>query len=270
MHLWACYPQYCNWLKLQRKSVHAVRADRSRVHLFLTWLLRNKKNYPDLSIEKARDAAIAEYLDHLQYSLRARPSTLTKTISSINHFYSYAGLGAARVERDDMPSPEMMALSAEEQEQFLKATRMTSAKQRAVAMLLFHTGMKLADCSALNLQDLNLTESTLTIPDRNGELGRIYKLNGDTTTALYDWMTLRTRKYHRATEDALFVNPQRRRITPAGLNLIVRKIGDLVKLEISAQTLRETHLMRRFNEDGNERISSLPPQAGAEAQPALI
>jgi site-specific recombinase XerD len=244
--LWSGYPAYCAWLKQQHKPLHSVRAERSRIHLFLTWLRRNDNRFAALSLEQARNRALAAYLDHLQYNLRARPSTLSKTLYSINNFFNYAGLGTARVQREEMPGPNVITLSMQEQQEFVAAARLTSAKQRAIGLLLFHTGIKITDCSALNLQNLNLSEGTITVPDRDNELGRAFQLNDqETVTALHEWIVLRNQKYHRSGEDALFVNPQRRRITPAGLNLIVGKIGILAKLEVSAQVLRETWMMRR-------------------------
>src|SRR6202022_4342094 len=87
------YISYSAWLKTQPFSPHARRAQRSRLHQFIGFLSRSKRNYENtVSEQVTRDAAVNDYLDYLQYFLKARPSTVSKFLTTIGEFYEYLGV----------------------------------------------------------------------------------------------------------------------------------------------------------------------------------
>jgi len=61
-------------------------------------------------------------------------------------------------------------------------------------------------------------------------------------------------------EKALFLNPQRRRISQAGVNLVVRKISMEAGLDLSAQQLRDTYLVENAQANSADQVQVVDTQ----------
>lgn len=252
------YPQFCSWLIANVKSTQSRRADRSRVNLFLGWLSRNQNRYANWDVHEAKTYAVADYLDYLHYQNNARESTIAKTMVALNLFFNIAGLGSVSVEREPLPSPEPSALDSEAKNRFEQAAYSAdSIKQKAISLVVLETGMKASDCSNLNIEDFDPDSACVFVKQPTPESRKCYSLTKTAIAAVLDWLQLRLRRYQRPNEKALFVNPQRKRITPAGINLIVKKTGILADLDVSARVLRDTYLLGKSK--GEEKRSPGAP-----------
>ncbi|MBI2810695.1 MAG: tyrosine-type recombinase/integrase [Candidatus Melainabacteria bacterium] len=255
------YSNYSNALKTQLPSAHARRAQRSRLSQFISFLSHSKLNYATANPERqAKDAAVSNYLDYLQYFLKARPSTINKALATIGEFYEYIGLEPISIVRDELPGANPQALSNEQVQKFLLAAEAnTSIKHKSLALLLGTTGIRPIDCTMLNIDDYNASTGTLCIHGNDMSTPRAVTLNAPTQLALEQWLQQRRQRFTRLNEKALFLNPQRRRISQAGVNLVIRKISMEAGLDLSAQQLRDTYLVENAqtnNADDAEETAS--------------
>lgn len=239
------YISYSAWLKTQPFSPHARRAQRSRLHQFIGFLSRSKRNYENtVSEQVTRDAAVNDYLDYLQYFLKARPSTVSKFLTTIGEFYEYLGVEPVSVEREDLPSLQPQALTEDQEDSFQRAAAAnTSIKHRALALLMSTTGIRAIECTSLDLDDYTPSTGMLSVTATE-QPTRMVELVPAAKTALDQWLDLRKQRFNRTNEKALFLNPQRRRMSQAGVNLVVRKISQEAGLDITAQQLRDTYLLK--------------------------
>lgn len=249
------YSSYSNALKTQMSSPHARRAQRSRLSQFISFLSHSKRSYVAENPERqAKDAAVSDYLDYLQYFLKARPSTITKALATIGEFYAYIGLEPISIVRDELPGANPQALSNEQVQKFLVAAEAnTSIKHKSLALLLGTTGIRAIDCTMLDIDDYIASTGTLCLRGSDTSTPRAIVLNKPTQLALEQWLQQRRQRFTRLNEKALFLNPQRRRISQAGVNLVVRKISMEAGLDLSAQQLRDTYLIENAQtNDGDD------------------
>ncbi|HEY9678597.1 MAG TPA: tyrosine-type recombinase/integrase [Drouetiella sp.] len=240
------YAVYSNALKTQVSSPHERRAQRSRLSQFLSFLMHSKRDYVTENPQRqAKDAAVSDYVDYLQYFLKARPTTITKALNTIGEFYQFIGYDQISIEREELPGVNPQALSNEQVQKFLAAAEANSSiKHRALALLLGTTGIRANDCTALDMDDYIASSGTLCLRSADAALSaRAIVLNAQTRTALEQWLQQRRQRFTRSNEKAMFLNPQRRRISQAGVNLVVRKISMEAGLDLNAQQLRDTYLL---------------------------
>lgn len=175
-----------------------------------------------------------------------QPTSVNSALTAIDHFYQYLGMEPVKVKREDLPQLAPRALSKEEQKRFVRAAeRCRRSKDRAVALLLFYTGIRIGECAALDVDDVSVfgRKNRVTIRSGKGEKYRVIPLHSEAVEAVSEWLIDRGKKFKgKSTDNALFVNPQGRRISTASLDLIVRKIGRDCGLELSAHVLRHTFL----------------------------
>jgi site-specific recombinase XerD len=146
---------YLEWLTKQPLADNTRRTYRVRVTQYCSFLATHPTHYGDpLREQHARDYAVRDYKAHLQTARHAKPSSVNLTLAALDHFYRFLNLGPPRVDREDLPQQAPRALEPEEQVRFLRAVeRSTSVRDRAIALLLFYTGLRIGEAAALNLDD---------------------------------------------------------------------------------------------------------------------
>jgi site-specific recombinase XerD len=142
-------------------------------------------------------------------------------------------------------------LTPEEQQQFLQAVeRRRSARDRALALILFYTGIKIGECFALDVDDVILTSHTGRIKVHSGESKknacRELVLNEATRKAVLAWLIERSEKSPIGSESALFLNSRGNRLAIAGIDFVIRSIGWNARIGLSAQILRRTFLVNQL------------------------
>lgn len=193
-----------------------------------------------------RDYAVRDYKAYLKRTLKMQPNSVNSALTAIDHFYQFLGMKRAKVQREDLPQLAPRALTKEEQKRFIRAAeRSRRPKDKAVAFLLFYTGVRIGECAALDVDDISIAgrKHRVTIRSGKGDKYRQVPLHTEAVAALSDWLATRADKFKdKRIENALFVNPQGRRMSTASLDMIVRKIGRDCGLSLSAHVLRHTFL----------------------------
>ena len=245
--LYAQFVEYDAWLNKQALSMHTKRAYKSRLNHFLVFLATSNLDYSKvLTDARARSQAVTNYREYLLEDLGSSPTSINTTLSSIDHFYKFLGLEATGVIREEKRRGSPRALTGEEQARLLwTVERLAAKKHRALGLILIHTGIQLGECAALNVEDISLQsgQPSITINSNRKNRSRCIALNESTATALREWLTERAATFRKNSDRAVFLNPRGKRITTAGLDLIIRKIGQSARLDLSAQVIRHTCLM---------------------------
>ena len=252
------YEKYLSWLERQPFSEETRRAYRTRVNGFLSFLNASGEDLKGLvQTERERSHVLREYKKHLKQVLRLSPATVNAHLTAVDHFFQFLGSKPTKIAREDLPQEAPRALTKDEQKRFLRAVAACRrSKDRAVALLLFHTGIRIGECAALNESDVSIAgrKNRVIVRSGKGDRYREIPLNTDAREALREWVKERTEKFEgRDVEEALFLNPQGKRLSTASLDLIVRKIGESCGLGISAHLLRHTCLTNLVR-NGNDLV----------------
>ncbi len=245
---------YCEWLDQQPLSSHTRRAYRGRVKGFLDWLAEQPRADEALAAGPACDYAVRDYKRYLKVERGAKPSSVNLTLAAVDHFYRCLGAGQPDVRREDLPQEAPRALEPEEQRRFLRAVeRCPSARDRALARLLFYTGLRLGEAAALDLDDVRISarKGIVVVRSGKGDAYREVPLMAEVRESLDVWLAERRQKFPQATSEALFLSRRGQRLADRTIDLVVRKLATEAQLTLSAHTLRHTcltNLVRRGND----------------------
>ena len=241
------FKKYDAWLSKQPLSENTRRAYRSRTNHFLVFLAQSGDEYKDVFASASeRDYILKDYKRYLKLSLKMRPTSVNSAITAIDHFYQYLGLPATKIKREELPRAAPRALTPGDQKRFRRACeRSPRAIDRAIVFLLLNTGMRIAECAALDVDDVYAQGRKNRVVIRNGKGDRYREipLNAEACEAITAWLAARTKKFAgKKVDEALFLNPQGKRMSTASIDLIVRKIGRDCGIELSPHILRHTCL----------------------------
>ncbi len=243
----AALTAYTAWLARQPLAANTQRTYRVRVAQYCTFLATYFPEYGDpLQTPAARDYAVRDFKAHMQTTRQAKPSSVNLTLAALDHFYRFLALGPPQVDRADQPQQAPQALEPPDQVRFLRAVeRSPSVRDRALALLLFYTGLRVGEATALNLDDVLLSARRGKVIVRLGK-GQTYRevpLNTAVRPALAAWLTVRNSPVAAVPANpAFFLSRQGRRLSPRAIDLRLRRLAAEAGLTLSAHTLRHTCL----------------------------
>jgi len=126
-------------------------------------------------------------------------------------------------------------------------TTVLGRRARAILEVIYGTGIRLSECSRLDLGDLDLSRGLLLIRDGKGRKDRCVPVMGRAAVALRWYLQHSRPELLRRVEPALFLSRLGRRISTVCLARLVKAHGRAVGLEISTHSLRHacaTQLLR--------------------------
>ncbi len=162
----------------------------------------------------------------------------------MDHFYGFLGMEQAQVRREDLPHQSPRALTPDEQKNFLRAVERNSlVRDRAVALLLFYSGLRVGECSALNLDDVQVSARKGLVIVRSGKRNhyREVPLHVEARQAQQAWLTER-RQQAAVDEEAYFLSRRGIRLSPRAIANLLHKMGEDAGLSVSPHVLRHTCL----------------------------
>jgi len=238
---------YVAWLASQPVAELTRRTYQRRVAAYLAWLAQ----YPaeldasPLSDTFARDYAIRDYKRHLKTSQKAAPASVNGTLAAIDHFYRYLGLGPANVRREQLPSTSPQAIAIDEQRRFLRAVeRSGRPRDTAIALVVFYTGIRLAECAALNVDDVVISarRGAVIVRAGKGDAYREVPLNTEVRQALSRWLAERAGAHPDSPTEALFLNRSGGRLSARSIHEVLARLATEAGVQLSARILRHTCL----------------------------
>ncbi len=239
---------YQTWLDTQPLAYNTRLAYQRAVAGYCTYLMSGQPHSePPLANENARNYAVRDYKLHLKTVTHSKPTSVNLVLASLDHFYSFLGLGRPQVSREDLPHQAPRALEPHQQKNFLRAVeRCSSKRNQALALLLFYTALRIGECAALKRLDINVGLRKGTVIVRNGK-GNNYRevpLNHHLRQALRDYLEERETKFGALIPPVtgLFLNQKGRPLSIRAIDLIIRGLGEQADLTLSAHVLRHTCL----------------------------
>lgn len=232
------YSDYLNRLPI---SHHTRRNYRLRVKQYLSWLHDSGDASKALTSAVDRDFAIRDYRAHLLLS-GAKPATVNAALAAIDNFYTSLGLGAAKVKRQELPNAAPKALEGEELKRVLKAiARCESSRNKTIALLMLHTGLRISEIASLNVGDVFITarKGEIVVKCGKGSKYRRIPMNSDLREVMQTYLNS-----PRDPAEPLFRSQKGNRISVNAIDHMVRQIAREAGVEMSSHTCRHTALTR--------------------------
>lgn len=202
--------------------------------------------------------------------------SLAKKMTALRGFYTYqcehgyfkhdatAGANKPRYKKDDhviirltntevstlVNTVEKGMIGSSRQQTFLKKT---TYRDMAIITLLLHTGIRVSECVALDLNDVNFKENSIRVV-RKGLKEQFVYFDDEVAGALYDYIHLERNNFVRnETTVALFLSIQKGRLCVRSVQTLVKKFaGEAVPNKtISAHKMRSTYGTELYKQTGD-------------------
>lgn len=259
---------YLTFLELNRNvSAHTLRAYRTDLDLWLTWLAENRGVRPSqLDLAAFDSDGVRGFLGALHDRGNSRAST-ARRLAALRGFARYllreemiegdptAAVGAPRKEKT-LPAH----LSAPDMDRLLEApdaSTVAGRRDAAILELFYASGLRLSELVGLDLEDVNLAGRVVRVMGK-GAKERLVPFNQATARALRAMMAdhaslpagrRQAPARHRRLRHPLFLNLRGGRLTTRSVDRIVRRyVGEAgIPGGISPHALRHTfatHLLQ--------------------------
>lgn len=241
-------------LNYSDKTIEAYSLD---IRQFTEFLVKYHSN-PGVLIEEIDRTAVRHFLGKLTEDGISRKSASRKLAALKSWFKYLAREGVLRsnpaknvvfpkVEKK-LPTP----LSVEEAVRLVTAPvsdTFAGTRDSALLELLYGTGARLSEVVALSIQDLNGESGSLRLHGK-GSKDRVVPLGKPGWKSIEKYLIFRESKKHDDSEGALFLNKNGKRLSPRGIQRIVKKYMDMtVEKNVKyPHTLRHSfasHLLER-------------------------
>lgn len=232
---------YCQLLRSRTLAYNTERAYVSRITQFLIFVEKNG-NPEKFLFEQSEVILMLEKYQHYLKELGSTVASMNATWTAIEQFLDHFGLERPSIDRDSVEGRSRKVISVSEQQRLLQALEKEALLQhRAILACFLSCGLRLGECSALDVENLTFDESGGAVAVGRGYIKRVLVLDPYATEALKAWLV--ERKFRSMAETGpLFVNHRGERLANSALDRIVRAIGRRAGLVISAQLLRRTYM----------------------------
>ena len=235
--------QYRDYLSRLPVSPHTRRNYLGRVRQYLGWLAGNPDGEKALVDPVERDFAVHDYKMRLLQSGRSS-YTVNAVLAALDNFHQYKGIGPAKVQRQDLPAQAPRALEPEEQRRLLKVIAQSkSHRNRVVALIMLHCGLRISEVRQLNIGDIALSARRHELVVRCGKNAkrRVVPINTDLAGSMREYLSSVSGT---DPEAPLFTSQKGNRLSVQAIDQIVRQFGRDSGVEFSSHSLRHTCLTR--------------------------
>ena len=126
-----------------------------------------------------------------------------------------------------LPASEMETIR-----QFLKGNSLLNQRDRAITEVLYATGLRLSELTALNISDLDLSTGYLLVRKGKGGKDRQSILSRDAMSVVSKY--LKERRKNPDHENALWINHRGKRLSGRWIGKMLKKAAENAGLEVSA------------------------------------
>ena len=253
--------EFLNYLKIKGKSNHTLSSYSYALKLFNNWL-------NNISIEQINRAELTKYqvwLSELKpknktnLSLNSQSHYLIALRSFLKYLQQQDYKINVRPEMIELPKigdREITFLDKSELKRLLKAPfkhktkSIIKLRNKAILELLFSTGLRLAELTNLNKEQINFEQREITIMGK-GKKTRLVFLSENAINSLKNYLEAREDDHH-----ALFVCHNKNiidRLSPRGVQLLIEKCAKLAKInkKITPHCLRRSFAIDLLNNGCN-------------------
>ena len=200
-----------------------------------------------LASPKARDFAVRDYRRWLLHEGPIKRSVVyaNSALTAIDDFYLRRGLGATKIDRDDLPKQAPRAL--EEKARWLRAVeQITSPRDRCIALIPYYAGARISEVVRLDVGDVRRSarKGILRIYGK-GDKVREVPIHAKLRPGLEQWLTERATWPGADTSPALFLNTKGGRLSARAAGGIIAAIAEQAALDDdpTAHVLRHTFVI---------------------------
>ena len=236
-------------------SGHAPRTYLGAVRGYLAWLESATVDGDPLADATAKNWAVKDYRSHLVAVAKRAPATVNKVLAALDNFYVWRGMGECgngngkRIKRQEIPEHAPKALDERSSRRYLRAVQACpSARDRAIALVPFYAGARIAEVAALDVGDVKISarKGSLHLVGK-GEKSRDVPLHPELREALQTWLAERPE----TTDRALFTSRRGgTRLTTDAIDDVISGVVRAAGLEdhITAHVLRHTYATRMLRQ----------------------
>jgi site-specific recombinase XerD len=241
---------YRDWLTKQPITPNTLRAYHSCLKQFLHFLEYAGLGNQQLDNVNGMNEAVRIYLDFLRQSKKA-PTSINANINALRNFSQFLGLDGIELKRERCYYKPASVLTWEEQQRFLQAVDQQEARDKALALVLFYTGLRIGDCARLNFGDIGAGAACLCLENAT------VPLNKQTVIAMKQWLEERKKIADAQVADSgLWLTKQAERLSISGIAFVINRIGWQTKLTLSAEMLRRTALTKATDQMNRKDLAS--------------
>ena len=212
-----------NLAHVRRASMHTLKAYRSDLTAFKRHCVSQQQHLQGL------DRAFIQQYVASRFNAGTSPRSIHRAISAIRAFYQWVcreynwNNPATHIHVPKKTHPLPKTLHADQITYLLenKVSKNNNVRDHAMMELMYSCGLRVSELSGINLDDINLQESTLRITGKGSKV-RILPIGTRAVDALKCWLKLRSSNTQ---EVAIFLNRQGKRISARGIQLRVKQYG---------------------------------------------
>jgi site-specific recombinase XerD len=240
----AVLEQYIAALQAAPLAAQTRRTYASKVRQYLAWLVDAAPATDPFAGPEARDWAVRDYRTQLQTVQKRRPATINNALAAVDDLYIRLGLGPANAKRAEIPPAAPRALDPRAQIRYLRAVQASpSPRDRALALVPFYAGARLAETVALDLDDIRLSarKGLIRILGK-GERVRELPIHEKLRTTLREWLDERASWPGAGDTPAVFLSQRGQRLSARGAHDTITGIADRAGLDdhVTAHVLRHS------------------------------
>lgn len=224
-------------LKLSTKRVYA-----SRLRQFVRYVKMQGSPTTNYAEDGEFNKLAEEFIAYAAMKYELKPLSVNNFITMFRLIARIAELPDIKLQKRPHYSQEKSVLNQNEQEFYLNAVKFyPSSRDRLLVMLFLKTGIRLGEMVNLRISDL-IWENGLQKIRIDGKLWRRTEaLDKIVSQVLQDWLTERSKSAVGAKSSFLFPGASGGKITTTAVDMVLRKIGYRVGLNVSARLLRNTY-----------------------------
>ncbi|CAA7603449.1 Integrase [Acididesulfobacillus acetoxydans] len=236
---------WLTYLRQKNRSENTVCTYRQRLLRFAEWF--DSTNGEPLTPERVTPTDLRDYKAYLVTAKKRTPATVNLSFAAIASWLEYhkQNVDMPRLMEEVRSAPQ--GLDKQEQHALMRAVeREGSIRDIALITLMMHSGLRISEVAALDIEDLTLNERSGSVIVREGKGGkyRMVPLDSDTRKALKNYLNDRG-------AGSVFLSQRGRgtqRLTASGIRQVIDQYAYLAKLpQLHPHALRHTFAKNMLN-----------------------
>ncbi len=239
------FERFGAWLAKQPLSDRSRRAYSDQVRNYLTWLEARGSGDEALTEPAARDSSVRDYKRWLKRERKLAPASVNQALASIDALYRSRHVAAPLVQREQLPGLAPRALNPQEQRRLMRAIeRCGVSRDRAVTIMLLHTGLRLSELAALAVDDVQVSprKGSVLVRSGKGDRQRSVPLNSICREAISAWLIDRHNAIDRQGRESegLWLSRLGSAMSVRAIGSVVAKLANSAGIDMSPHVLRHT------------------------------
>ena len=247
--------KFAEYLENKDRSEKTVNGYLHDLSLFARWF--KGTNGEELAPHLLTPTDVREYRAYLQYTHKAKPSTINRHLAAIRAYTRWAkdsglidyyplngikGVAEQKMGAKWLDRKQELAVMRELERRIQVAStgpvRFLAVRNKAIIVLFINTGLRLGELQALELEDVEISDRKGEVRVRFGKgmKARDIPLNNTARKVLQEWYDIRPQTSDRQ----LFINRKGGSLSSRQISNVATQTGKAADVELSPHMLRHT------------------------------